>query len=118
MYSALPYKTKQFFFVLIKLSIVISAFYFIYQKVTSNPELQFADFLAFLHKNDVFSLKNITFLLILSVFNWIFEIIKWKKLVTSIKQITFFEALKQSIGALTVSLFTPNRIGDYGAKAL
>ena len=30
----------------------------------------------------------------------------------------FFEALKQSIGALTVSLFTPNRIGDYGAKAL
>ena len=118
MYSALPYKTKQFFFVLIKLSLVIGAFYFIYHKVTSNPELQFSDFLAFLHKNNVFSLKNITFLIILSVFNWIFEIFKWKKLVASIKQITFFEALKQSIGALTVSLFTPNRIGDYGAKAL
>jgi len=118
MYSALPYKTKQFFFVLIKLSIVIGAFYFIYNKVTSNPELQFSDFLAFLNKSSVFSLKNITFLITLSVFNWFFEIFKWKKLVASIKEITFFEALKQSLGALTVSLFTPNRIGDYGAKAL
>ena len=118
MYSALPYKTKQFFFVLIKLSIVIGAFYFIYNKVVSNPELQFSDFLSFLGENSVFSLKNITFLIILSGFNWFFEILKWKKLVTSIKEITFFEALKQSLGALTVSLFTPNRIGDYGAKAL
>lgn len=118
MYSALSYKTKQFFFVLIKISLVIGAFYFIYHKVTSNTKLQFFDFLAFLNENNVFSLKNITFLIILSIFNWILEIFKWKKLVASFKEITFFEALKQSLGALTVSLFTPNRIGDYGAKAL
>ena len=97
MYRALPYKTKQFFFVLIKLSIVIGAFYFIYNKVTSNPELQFHDFLTFLNENKVFSLKNIAFLIILSVFNWFFEILKWKKLVTSVKEITFFQALKQSM---------------------
>ena len=118
MHYDVPYKTKQFFFVLIKLSIVIGAFYFIFNKVTSNPEVLFYDFLAFLNKNRVFSLKNITFLIILSLFNWFFEILKWKKLVASIKEITFFEALNQCLGALTVSLFTPNRIGDYGAKTL
>ena len=118
MFHALSYKTKQFFFVLIKLSIVIGAFYFIYNKITSNPELEFSKFLSFLMKNEVFTLKYVIFLLILSSFNWFFEILKWQTLVKCIKPIHFKEALKQSLGALTASLFTPNRIGDYGAKAL
>ncbi|WP_183487256.1 lysylphosphatidylglycerol synthase domain-containing protein [Lacinutrix iliipiscaria] len=118
MNRALPYKTKQFFFVLIKLSIVIGAFYFIYNKVTSNPDLRFSDFVSILSKNRLFSLKNVSFLIVLSIFNWFFEIIKWQYLVDSVKKITFFEALKQSLGSLTASLLTPNRIGEYGAKAL
>ena len=39
-------------------------------------------------------------------------------LVSSIEKITFIESLQQSLGALTASLFTPNRIGEYGAKAV
>ena len=118
MYSALPYKTKQFFFVLIKLSIVIGAFYFIYNKLTTNNNLDFNEFITFLTKNKVFSSQNILVLLFLSTFNWFLEVLKWQSLVSSIKKISFSEALKQSLGALTASLFTPNRIGDYGAKAL
>lgn len=118
MFRALPYKTNQFFFVLIKLSIVIGAFYFIYLKLTTNSDLDFNEFLYFLSENHVFSLKNALFLVFLSVLNWFFEIKKWQILVSSIKKISFYEASKQSLGALTASLFTPNRIGDYGAKAL
>ncbi len=117
MYS-LPYKTKQFFFVLIKISIVVVAFYFIYRKLTTNSELQFSVFIDFLIKKDVFSTKNIIILIFLSFFNWFFEILKWKNLVTPIKQITFKNATEQSLGSLTASLFTPNRIGEYGAKAI
>ncbi len=69
-------------------------------------------------KTDAFSAKNVLFLLILTFFNWFFEILKWKILVSTIKKITFFEALEQSLGGLTASLITPNRIGDYGAKAI
>lgn len=112
-----PYKTKQFFFVLIKLSIVVGAFYFIYRKLAENENLQFNEFLAFLKENDTFSAKNISFLLILSVFNWFFEIMKWQSLVRTVKKISFRDALEQSLGGLTASLITPNRIGDYGAKA-
>lgn len=118
MHYDVPYKTKQFFFALIKLGIVIGAFYFIYSKLTENKNLQFNDFITFLKENDTFSLKNIAFLLILSSFNWFFEILKWQYLVKTIKQISFTNALEQSLGGLTASLITPNRIGDYGAKAL
>mgnify|MGYP002700278369 CR=1 FL=1 len=118
MNNALPYKTKQFFFVLIKLSIVVGAFYFIYNKLTNNKVLDFSVFIDFLTKNDVFSTKNILLLLFFSFLNWLFEIYKWKTLVASVKKISFLEALKQSLGSLTASLFTPNRIGEYGAKAI
>jgi hypothetical protein len=118
MLGNLSYKTKQFFFTLIKLSIVVGASYFIYHKLAYNDNLNFNDFIAFLNKNDLFLAKNILFLVILSVFNWFFEILKWQNLVSFIKNISFFEAFKQSLAALTASLFTPNRIGEYGAKAV
>mgnify|MGYP000014432029 FL=1 len=118
MMHSLPYKAKQFFFVLIKLSIVVGAFYFIYQKLVNNDALNFSDFTSFLLKKNVFSLKNIIFLMILSVLNWFFEILKWQVLVHFIKKISFKNATEQSLGALTASLFTPNRIGEYGAKAI
>ena len=118
MNSTLPYKTKQFFFILIKLSIVVGAFYFIYNKLVNNGTLDFPVFIEIVSKNNVFSIKNVCFLLVLTGFNWFFEIIKWRLLVSSIKKITFKNALEQSLGSLTASLFTPNRIGEYGAKAI
>jgi len=118
MNSTLPYKTKQFFFILIKLSIVVGAFYFIYNKLINNASLDFPEFVTILSKNNVFSIKNVFPLLLLSCLNWFFEIVKWKVLVSSIKNISFKNALEQSLGSLTASLFTPNRIGEYGAKAI
>lgn len=117
-FGSLPYKTKQFFLLLIKLSIVVGAFYFIYKKLTENEELDFHVFIEFLRENDIFSTKTILFLLFLSTFNWFLEILKWKTLVASIETISFKNALEQSLGSLTASLFTPNRIGEYGAKAI
>ena len=118
MYSNVPYKTKQFFFVLIKMSIVVGAFYFIYSKIVENENLEYSKFVSFLNENNVFSPKNIILLILLSLFNWFFEILKWRNLVNTIKQISFKSALQQSLGGLTASLITPNRIGDYGAKAI
>jgi hypothetical protein len=103
--------------VLIKLSIVVVALIFIYQKLTNNSKLSCYDFIHFLTKNHVFSSKHTISLLILTFFNWLFEILKWQKLVSPIKKISFGNATEQSLGSLTASLFTPNRIGEYGAKA-
>ena len=118
MFGATSYKTKQFFLVLIKLSIVVGAFYFIYNKITSNENLEFSNFVDFLSKNDRFSAKTTVFLLILTVFNWFLEILKWQALVSFVKKISIYNALEQSLGSLTASLFTPNRVGEYGAKIM
>ena len=118
MHKSLPDKTKQFFFVLIKLSIVVGAFYFIYHKLLNNDGLNFNDFWQFLNDSNLLSIKNVLILIGLSIFNWFFEITKWRYLVSKIKTLSFSEALAQSLGSLTASLFTPNRIGEYGAKAI
>ncbi|GAA4268372.1 lysylphosphatidylglycerol synthase domain-containing protein [Hyunsoonleella aestuarii] len=69
-------------------------------------------------KKELFLFKNLAFLLFLSTFNWFFEILKWQILVSILKKISYKEALEQSLASLTASLFTPNRIGEYGAKAM
>ncbi|WP_258774383.1 flippase-like domain-containing protein [Winogradskyella sp. KYW1333] len=103
---------------LIKLSIVVSAGYFIYSKLLLNENLLFSTYIAFLIENDPFSLKNVLFLVFLTLFNWFFEILKWQKLVQIVQKISFKDSLEQSLGGLTASLVTPNRIGDYGAKVM
>ncbi|HLT32655.1 MAG TPA: hypothetical protein VKZ98_02600, partial [Aquaticitalea sp.] len=118
MIKNLPYKTNQFLLALVKLSIVLGAFYFIYDKLAYNSTLEFHAFLNKLSENAVFSFKTVLFLFLLTLFNWFFEILKWKILVSTVTTISFKESMEQSLGALTASLLTPNRIGEYGAKAL
>lgn len=112
------YKTKQFLWGVVKLFIVIACGYFIVTKFTQNNTLHFSDFLSKMAKNDLFSLKNVSFFVFLSILNWFFEILKWQKLATIVKKISFKTACIQSLASLTTSLITPNRIGEYGAKAL
>ncbi len=50
-----------------------------------------------------------------SILNWFGEVKKWQKLV---EHISFIEALKQSLIGHCLSLFTPNKWGEYGGKCL
>jgi hypothetical protein len=61
---------------------------------------------------------GIGFLLLLSILNRFFEILKWQNLASNIKPITVSEATKQVLAALTAGIFTPNGIGEYAGKAL
>ena len=116
MFGALPYKTKQFFLLVIKISIVSGAGYFIYDRIANNQQIEFDVFWQFLTENEVFLIKNACFLIIFTIFNWFFEILKWQKLAAFVQSTSFYNSLKQCLAALTASLLTPNRIGDYAAK--
>lgn len=103
---------------LLKLIIVFGAFYFMYQKIIANPLITFEQL-----KNQfsILFLNNGWLLILLLFFtdaNWLIEIVKWKTLASVEKKITFFEAFEQCFASLTASIITPNRIGEYGAKAL
>ena len=111
-------KYKRFLFFLVKLAIVVGSLYFIYDKtVLSNP-LKFNEFSQQLKIVLLANALTIPILLLLTFFNLFFEILKWQNLVKTLKNITFFESTQQSLASLTTSLFTPNRIGEYGAKAV
>ncbi len=117
MYSSLQHKTKQFLFFLIKITIVIGAFYFMYTKIVHNEHVNFQEFISQLETTIFNEYTTILILLSFTIANWFFEILKWQTLVSFVKKISFYQALQQSLGSLTASLFTPNRIGEYGAKA-
>lgn len=103
---------------LFKLAIVFGAIYFIYKRLATNQLLtitQFKEQLLVLFSTNIWS---VLLLFLLTDANWLLEIFKWKTLAFAEKKITFFEAYEQSLSSLTVSIITPNRIGEYGAKAL
>lgn len=112
----IPHKTKQFLVLLIKVLIVAGAFYFIYNQLANNDKLDWQKFIVLFQKNQ--SIGGIAFILLLSVLNRFFEILKWQNLVEFIHKISLGEATKQVLGALTAGLFTPNGVGEYAGKAL
>jgi len=118
MYNSLQHKTKQFLFFLIKITIVIGAFYFIYNKIVHNEHVNFHEFSLQLETKIFNDYTAVLILFGFTIANWFFEILKWQTLASFVKRISFTNALKQSLGSLTASLFTPNRIGEYGAKAI
>ncbi len=113
---SISHKAKQFLVLLIKLSIVGGAFYFIYNQLANNDKLDWEKFIILFRKNQ--SISGISFILLLSVLNRFFEILKWQNLVSYLHKISLSEATKQVLGALTAGLFTPNGVGEYAGKAL
>ncbi|MCF6224117.1 MAG: flippase-like domain-containing protein [Flavobacteriaceae bacterium] len=114
----ISYKYKSWLVFIIKLLIVGLAFYFITLKISDNKTLTNTTFINRLQENILNSYSLILVLFLFTLINWFLEIIKWQTLVSTIKQISFFESCKQSLSSLTASLITPNRIGEYGAKAI
>ena len=96
--------------------IVGGAFYFIYNQLANNDKLDWQKFIVLFRKNQ--SVLGIGFILLLSVLNRYFEILKWKNLAKVIRKISLAEATKQVLAALTAGLFTPNGVGEYAGKAL
>lgn len=113
---SIPHKAKQFGVFIIKLLIVIAAFYFIYDQLAHNDKLDWERFLVLYHKNQ--SVAGISFILFFSFLNRYFEILKWQNLAQVVRKISVYEATKQVLAALTLGVFTPVGVGEYAGKAL
>lgn len=108
-------KNKLFIF-LLKLLIVVAAFYFIYDQLARNEQLDWEKFSQLLDRKKSFF--GVLFILLFSVANRFLEILKWQNLVSYINSISIGEATKQVLGALTAGIFTPNGLGEYAGKAM
>ena len=101
--------------VFIKVIIVCLAFWFLYQKVFLNDsylEVK-TQFLSILSEGNYF---DIIIVFSLMLVNWSIDAIKWQFLVSKMEKVSFWLAIKAVFLGITVSLFTPNRVGEFGGR--
>ena len=103
------HKSKQYWLVALKVLVLTFTFGYIYHKISSEETIVWSAFISEIKTNRI---GFLAFFTVLAILNWTFEILKWKTVVSKVKNISFAEATKQSLTALTVSLPTPNRVGD------
>ncbi len=92
-------------------------FYSLFKQINAQPHLQQSIDLI---KAAPFGSRAPQFwAVILLVFvNWGFEAKKWQLLLKTIQHVSFFTAYKSVLSGVTLSLNTPNRIGEYGGRIL
>ena len=97
-----------------KIAIILISYIYIGIKL-----YQFDDYKSFLSQfnNSTFSSGIILCsILILMFFNWATESIKWQFLLNKIQKQNFIQAIKAVFAGVTVSIFTPNRIGEFAGR--
>ena len=60
----------------------------------------------------------VTFAFILMPFNWLAETEKWYDLLRRYEVISRWKAIKAVLAGVSFSIFTPNRVGEYGGRVL
>jgi len=105
--------SRKFISLLLKIVIALAAFFFIYKRlVFQNDSLTIW-----------FNISSINIgvwitILGLMLVNWFVEVTKWIILSQSIEPIGFSIAIKAILIGVTLSVFTPNRVGEVGGKIL
>jgi len=92
------------------------AFYFIYDRLANNEQLDWKRFTDTLQGPQ--SALLIFIILLLTFLNRFLEILKWQNLVSYLQPLSLGKAAGQVLAAVTAAIFTPNGIGEYAAKAL
>ena len=103
---------------LIKVLIIAGAYYVISDKLLNHDSFSHFLWSERINSLGISGLFFLFFILFLSVVNWALEVKKWQSLVSTITTISLQTSAKQSLASLAASLITPNRIGEYGAKAV
>ena len=102
----------KYFNLVVRTLIGIASVFFIYFKIKDSFSIQYQDFVS-LSINYFF----LFFAFLLSFLNWGIETYKWRFVVLKIQSLAFVTALKIVFTGITLSLITPNRIGEIPARA-
>lgn len=106
---------KKYLSIIIKIVIVFFSFYFIYHQLVENKSFEELDISALIDtvkKNKVYLVGVILMMFL----NWLVEALKWRYMISKIENISIMTAYRAIFTGITVSTFTPNRIGEYGGR--
>jgi hypothetical protein len=100
---------------LLKTGIVAFALFFLYEQLTVKSSIdQF---------NSIDILQQIkehygilVFVIFMMSINWFLEALKWRFLIAKVENISIKRSIRAIFSGITVSAFTPNRVGEYGGR--
>ncbi|MGB0805568.1 MAG: lysylphosphatidylglycerol synthase domain-containing protein [Salibacteraceae bacterium] len=102
----------------LKVLMLVLTFWFIYDRIFSTQNInEISDYF-----NSHLQIQGRIWMLILAIFlmlvNWGLETLKWRYLILKIENLSFLRAFKAVLSGVTVSVFTPNRIGEYAGRVV
>ncbi len=103
---------------LLKVTVAMASLYFIYKRVIEKEN--FTGFKIFIDRQMLLpqTWLHISIITGLMFLNWMTEAIKWKLLISKITQIKFTTSLAAVFSGVTVSFFTPNRVGEFAGRMM
>ncbi|MCO5248467.1 MAG: flippase-like domain-containing protein [Chitinophagales bacterium] len=101
---------------ILKLIFFIGLSIALYRRVFTNEDFHGAIFA--LKENLIHGRGFFVIAVLLSFLNWSVESVKWKSLVTKLTPISFGKSFLGILFGIAFSLFTPNRLGEYGGRVL
>jgi hypothetical protein len=106
-------KVRKTFNYLIRASIILVTYGFIYHQVFVDRKLKDipAIYNRLMEKDNVWMMAAV--ILFLMLVNWGLEAVKWRLLINKIEKVSFLKSFKGVLAGVSVSVFTPNRTGDY-----
>ena len=106
--------SKKTISILLKIGIVAFALYFLFEQFNSRQSTSFRS-LGVLDKinSNYFTIIVVIFMMFM---NWFLEALKWKFLINKIEEISIITSIRAVFSGITVSTFTPNRIGEYAGR--
>lgn len=115
---ALSAKVKKSINIGSRIVIALVSFWFIYEQVFISGNLSlFVDSLVNEGLNARF-FTLISIVILLMPLNWGIEAYKWMHLINLVERVPFSHAIKSVFTGITVSLFTPNRVGEFFGRLL
>lgn len=104
---------------LLKVGVVLILFVVLYFQLVDNKSFDLEKlYVAF---QSSWSWQNghwLLWALLLMPLNWLLETFKWRVLMEKVEQMSLWRSWKAVLAGATFSIFTPNRIGEYGGRVL
>lgn len=95
----------------LKAFIAVLSIGYIYQKISLSPSTISSNLFSKIFSSS--SIIVLIFVFILMFLNWSLEAIKWRILISRIEKISFSDSLKAVFSGITISIFSPNRTGEF-----
>lgn len=102
----------------LKWALTVLSLWFIWVKVSSRLQEDTLKELISSTVKESGASSTLTWVFVLMLINWGLESLKWQYLLMPFIRIGFFRSFRAVMSGTTVSLFTPNRIGEFAGRVL